>query len=887
VIRILAVRLKEVGRFRDGVAIDGFGPGLNVLAAANEAGKSTILRALSMLFRDSHLSLKQDIRRMQPDSGGAPQIECEFEIGGTQWCLRKQYLAGRSAELRQIGGGAVYRGADAEAKLEDMLSGAGGLGEAMDLLWVGQGQSFAPPKVSAEQRASFAELVQGEMDQVTGAGRLSQVLELVRKDLFGLVTEGRRQPRRGGRLVNAIEDRSAAEEAYQAAHDKAQRAEAREHRLVEINRREAELGDGAAVETRETALAQAQGRVEAAREARAKFDLASAKVASSEYALRSTQAALQAFETAQAELAAGAERRVCLEAQRSELADTLGASEERVASADELVRQLQVRRHDLQRAQVAAERAARRQEAKSRYAELSQRLHDVRAAEETIAGLREAYAALRIEQSDVDRIRSLEDELRHLRHRQSAAAATVRVRYDVAGDRRFRMAGTALENGQELEVIEATRIVADGVGEIEIAPGEARDGEDLGRRIDVTQAELASHLARLEVADQAAAAARLAERAELERQGQELAARIKGLAPEGREALEAQHTAIGAVLDGQDEPKEDDVPPCTATHARDEAERLTEVDRQLTAVQADRANAVKEVMAQREALARSASERDALNQRLETLAAQLPADGETRERAHGDLKAAFEAAQETLNTAVREFDAWRAAAPDDDALAGLETAAAEQARMVKQADRELAELRESRREIEGSLGRDVEDGVAADATAKHERLQRLIAREEDIQREKAALTVLERELAEVLSAQRAQLAAPLVQRLAGYAEVVFPGSGFRLNDRFMVEALERNGGREAFEQLSDGTREQIGVLVRLAMAQCIADTQGALPVIFDDALVYSDDARLERLFAVLEQAGRRHQVVVLTCHERSFVPLAERFGGAALRLSEW
>jgi uncharacterized protein YhaN len=130
------------------------------------------------------------------------------------------------------------------------------------------------------------------------------------------------------------------------------------------------------------------------------------------------------------------------------------------------------------------------------------------------------------------------------------------------------------------------------------------------------------------------------------------------------------------------------------------------------------------------------------------------------------------------------------------------------------------------------------------------------------------------------------LAGPVVKRLSGYAEHVFPGVGFRLNDSYMVEAVERDGGPEAFEQLSDGTREQIGILVRLALAQCIAERQAGLPVIFDDAMVYSDDARLTQLFGVLRQASQRHQVIVLSCHERSFVPLAEEFGGTALRLSE-
>ena len=52
--KILAVRLAEVGCFSRAVAVEGLGDGLNVLAGANEAGKSTIFAALRMAFEQSH-----------------------------------------------------------------------------------------------------------------------------------------------------------------------------------------------------------------------------------------------------------------------------------------------------------------------------------------------------------------------------------------------------------------------------------------------------------------------------------------------------------------------------------------------------------------------------------------------------------------------------------------------------------------------------------------------------------------------------------------------------------------------------------------------------------------------------------------------------------------
>jgi uncharacterized protein YhaN len=52
--------------------------------------------------------------------------------------------------------------------------------------------------------------------------------------------------------------------------------------------------------------------------------------------------------------------------------------------------------------------------------------------------------------------------------------------------------------------------------------------------------------------------------------------------------------------------------------------------------------------------------------------------------------------------------------------------------------------------------------------------------------------------------------------------------------------------------------------------------------VLDDALVFSDDLRMQRMFRVLERAAERLQILVLTCRERLFEDLA----GTRLHL-EW
>ena len=108
--RLRSIELSDVGTFSQPVRIDGLGPGVNVLAGANELGKSTILRGLTALFLDGHRSSKQAVRDLRPYRGGAPRVRCAFDLDGVSWVLEKQFLAMHKASLERVDGGRATRG---------------------------------------------------------------------------------------------------------------------------------------------------------------------------------------------------------------------------------------------------------------------------------------------------------------------------------------------------------------------------------------------------------------------------------------------------------------------------------------------------------------------------------------------------------------------------------------------------------------------------------------------------------------------------------------------------------------------------------------------------------------------------------------------------------
>ena len=90
------------------------------------------------------------------------------------------------------------------------------------------------------------------------------------------------------------------------------------------------------------------------------------------------------------------------------------------------------------------------------------------------------------------------------------------------------------------------------------------------------------------------------------------------------------------------------------------------------------------------------------------------------------------------------------------------------------------------------------------------------------------------------------------------------------------------GAVESFTSLSAGTQEQLAVLTRLAFAELLLDQGRPATVILDDALVFSDDDRIERMFDILTRAGEKVQIIVLTCRQRLFA----RLGAPTLQIVE-
>ena len=157
---------------------------------------------------------------------------------------------------------------------------------------------------------------------------------------------------------------------------------------------------------------------------------------------------------------------------------------------------------------------------------------------------------------------------------------------------------------------------------------------------------------------------------------------------------------------------------------------------------------------------------------------------------------------------------------------------------------------------------------------------RLNAQVDAYEQEVAVLELLRDTLKSAEIEAKTRYLAPVITRVQPYLKMLIPATDLILDEDLHITAVRRNGLEEEFAKLSEGTQEQIAVLARLGFAELLLDQGRPATVILDDALVFSDDDRIERMFDIMTRAAERMQIIVLTCRKRLFT----RLGASMLRI---
>jgi uncharacterized protein YhaN len=103
-------------------------------------------------------------------------------------------------------------------------------------------------------------------------------------------------------------------------------------------------------------------------------------------------------------------------------------------------------------------------------------------------------------------------------------------------------------------------------------------------------------------------------------------------------------------------------------------------------------------------------------------------------------------------------------------------------------------------------------------------------------------------------------------------------------DQPVLKGQRANGGLVSAEGMSDGTRDQLFLALRLAAVERYVREAEPLPFVADDLFVHFDDERAAAAFAALGQLGRETQVIFFTHHPHLCAVAESRLGSDGFSL---
>ena len=890
------VRIESWGCLRWPLAFE-FSSRLSLIYAPNESGKSTLITAIRYALLEP---ITANVERYRPwGSDMVPRAEIDFLVRGDWWRVEKQFGRRGFARLsRKVAGvfepfsddpktvhartvelltGAQVEQRRGRASSEDMLL-RGGL---LYVLWREQGVSpLSGLKLPATAEKDLAEAI----GAVIITARDRQIIAAVQSEFSKFYSA--KEKRESGQLAQAAKALAEAE---------ARRATA-VARYEEMRRAESEAANKAylAADTGEQVEAARRDLTHLAEQVR-QVELSASALKTAESRLDAAKQQVQALgrridglQQAQQVLS-----ETVVEIERE--AATLEARETARKAHDQEMRELEAAEGIVEaklRATEMEERLARQRLDLARWQaeqhDMERRLREMAPLEQESAALRQELVSLAApDESLVSAIELLDRELAV----EEAKLSTARSRLSLVAKRALegsvqidgqQDAAIALAPGESatwdllervtLELAGACRVQVDRTLETSTAIQQQKVEQmrgELGERLKIAAASTSTE------ARQRCTSAR-----NIEATLSVLAAQIEGLCKGGRSVLERELAILvqrSASLLDQNPELQGKLP------SPEEAEAvLTKASQRLGELRLALQNA-------RSATKRLRDQVELERCQLSELEGVLQHYREAAENARGQI-----AALEDDGMSVSEREQLRVAVL---ALAGAqeaevgryreEVAAAESVcreyethgRTLRTLEAEHERYRADLQEAQMRAAMLAQDGAYTSVVRAEEQAQLALSAYARVREQADAVRLLAETLLEEQERARTGLFAPVQERVASLFAHVSEG---RYTDVRVTEDLKptavvpRNYPAEkpAPDVLSGGAQEQLGLLVRLALADTLA-SGGDDPqtLILDEPLPFSDPLRRRHVLEVLSTAGPKLQIIVLANDRRDYASL--------------
>jgi hypothetical protein len=861
-----SLELANFRKFRDPLRIDGFTDGFNIVVEPNETGKSTLLEALRAAFFIRYSAKTELVRSYVPIGDDvAPRVAVGFELNGQSWTLEKQFM--KSQFVRLTGNGGRRESDAAEEALQELFAFERGNNRGSDpenrgplgMLWVEQAGALSVESPNRMVRDTVRGVLEGEVGAVTGGRRFDAIRANIETAYSALRTSATGRSRGDldaaeARVAKASEARQHAESTFRDYEQALNDLDTAKARLKIVER---DIVDPETVEERRKLVEdQKTAETVALRSAAAEAEHGQTDEIAKTAAMRIEQ--LDA-----------AERRVELaaeELQKKQAARDRAKSASEAAGEDEKARRAEVETARAEREKREGALTIAREQSKAFSRAAGERraigrrnaLSDMEAREQTL--IEEASATIDTEElAELARF-----ERAAIEARARFEAGTVKVDLDLASGVELRI-DDQLSESASVNVLSTTRFEIGDAGSLVVHPPQGT-GRSIEADLAAANDQLAASLRSLGLESHARGIARNERAAAAERELKTLRVQIAAACPaDPTIGLAAGADALRALVAALDDASTDVTAPdndldaleqshseaklaeATAIGEHDESRNaLTRSETDLATAMAEFAGASRDVAAATEALTSVLDNGDRA-----TLAVAL-ADAQ-RERA-----SKFEALEKAREGA-KAFD-----------LTAIRRRIENLDRAATRAGDERLELTAKIASLEVTVVREGTSGPAGRVAETREEEQAAVAACDRLRAEADMLSLLRDTLTEAANEASRTFLAPVTKRAGRYIQQLLPGCDLSFDDEFGLTSVTRAGIDELCGDLSKGTQEQLAILTRLAFADLLLEDGAPISLILDDPLVYSDDARLETMTDILQEASTRMQVILLTCRSKAF-----------------
>ena len=848
-----------------------FDNAVTLIEGPNEVGKSSLVEALRMLFREKSGSKKKEVQAVQPvgeDMGSS--VAAEVRCGDYHFTYRKTYNRKHGTELRILAPRAEQlTGDDAHNRAWEILGGHIDMA-LWDTLLVEQGKEIGGVRLADSDGLARA------LDNADGgagvSGEESALFDAVQAEYERYFTLKTGKPRYA---------------------DQQQRVEQHNAQVQQLKSTLRELDDD---------LRRFEGvSAEISRLQRALPDLAEAKEQHSQrcVAIDGLQSRLSAKEEdgkrlqdllghainlwqqrqqAAADITRRAQQLEQIQGALQPLAEQTSGLERTLQASEDTQKELQTQRRALQHALQQVRRDAAYLQDAAELARFEQLLARVQAQRGELVAARETLAGIHITRAGRKEIQAAATALDVACRTRDNAATRLNIEALQALDWQLNDEAVSLRPGESLERQVAATLQLDipELARISIAP--AASAGELAAEVDARQQELDALLARFQVRSVEQAITLDERRADAEQTVRSVRERIEDtLQGADEESLQADCTRLQQACEDALEQRDPDQPlPASAHEAKQQLASATEaleaceseLDEQGRRLETQRGELNQAQAKQQQA----STEVNALTSVLEDKRSSLAQAMETEPDA--TLEQAVADREQQLAAITAELEQLRAqlqAEDPDSARLQMDNAS----HALRRAERDIIEQQQEQAVLKSRLDRAQANGLFEELEAAEQALAEAEDTLAATERRAAAAKLLWETLNQHRDASRQAYVRPLREGIQNLGKIVF-GSDFdiALDEDWTILSVTRSGQTVPFDSLSVGVKEQLGILTRLAAARIVAD-EGGVPVIIDDALGFSDPTRLQSMGAAIAAAGRDAQVVVLTCTPGRFMYLGE------------